>query len=196
MVKDDYIRFRCSTDLKELAGKQAEEKGMNITDYMEYLIRRDGNNMMYVYWLNETPDEFGEDILERMANNGLGVLLDDEHLLSRNKCVVLDGIEIRSNETFEDWILGLDGQHHLEITEDLTIDEYEVLESFVGELYQPANDKGETYAEIIYKSENPYDKIEEYINTFIGIAIDFKIDEIKCKADLIKESLKDGSFEW
>lgn len=196
MAKDDYIRFRCSTDLKELVGKQAEEKGMNITDYMEYLIRRDGNNMMYVYWLNETPDEFGDDILERMANNGLGVLLDDEHLLSRNKCVVLDGIEIRSYETFEDWILGLDGQHHLEITEDLTIDEYEVLESFAGELYQPANDKGETYAEIIYKSENPYDKIEEYINTFIGIAINFKIDEIRCKADLIKESLKDGSFEW
>ena len=41
MSKDDYIRFRCSTDLKELASKQAEEKGMNITDYMEYLIRKD-----------------------------------------------------------------------------------------------------------------------------------------------------------
>ena len=44
MPKDDYIRFRCSVELKELVGKQAEEKGMNITDYMEYLIRKDGNN--------------------------------------------------------------------------------------------------------------------------------------------------------
>jgi len=196
MVKDDYIRFRCSTDLKELAEKQAKENGMNITDYMEYLIRKDGNNMMYVYWLEETPDEFGEDILERMANNGLGVLLDEEHLLSRNETIILDGIEIKSYKTFEDWILGLDGGGSLEITEYVTIEEYEVLEMFVGELYQPANDNDETYAEIIYKSEKPYDKIEEYINTFIGIAIDFKIDEIKCKANLIKESLKNGTFEW
>ena len=49
MGKDDYIRFRCSTELKELAGKQAEEKGMNITDYMEYLIRKDRGNMMYLF---------------------------------------------------------------------------------------------------------------------------------------------------
>ena len=57
MSKDDYIRFRCSTDLKELAGKQAEEKGMNITDYMEYLIRKDENNMMYVYNTEEMNDD-------------------------------------------------------------------------------------------------------------------------------------------
>lgn len=60
MSKDDYIRFRCSTALKELAGKQAEEKGMNITDYMEYLIRKDGNNMMYVYNTEKMTDDIKE----------------------------------------------------------------------------------------------------------------------------------------
>ena len=60
MPKDDYIRFRCSVELKELVGKQAEEKGMNITDYMEYLIRKDGNNMMYVYNIEDMTDDIKE----------------------------------------------------------------------------------------------------------------------------------------
>ena len=65
MSKDDYIRFRCSTDLKELASKQAEEKGMNITDYMEYLIRKDRDNMMYIF----DCIDIEENIKEKIINN-------------------------------------------------------------------------------------------------------------------------------
>ena len=72
MSKDDYIRFRCSTDLKELASKQAEEKGMNITDYMEYLIRKDRENMMYVYTCTyEWEYELLEKVMLSMIVNGL-----------------------------------------------------------------------------------------------------------------------------
>lgn len=44
-------------DSKELAGKQSEERGMNITDYMEYLVRKDGNNMMYIYNTEEMEND-------------------------------------------------------------------------------------------------------------------------------------------
>lgn len=57
MPKEDYIRIRCSSDSKELAGKQSEERGMNITDYLEYLVRKDGNNMMYIYNTEEMEND-------------------------------------------------------------------------------------------------------------------------------------------
>lgn len=63
MSKDDYIRFRCSTALRELAGKQAEEKGMNMTDYMEYIIRKDRDNMMYIFDCADIEEKFKEKII-------------------------------------------------------------------------------------------------------------------------------------
>ena len=57
------------TELKELASKQAEEKGMNITDYMEYLIRKDRDNMMYVYCTYDWED----DLLDKVINTGLPI---------------------------------------------------------------------------------------------------------------------------
>lgn len=63
MNKDDYIRFRCSTNLKELAGRQAEEKGMNITDYMEYLIRKDAESMRVIF-----NDKLTDECLQELTN--------------------------------------------------------------------------------------------------------------------------------
>lgn len=192
MPKDDYIRFRCSTDLKELAGKQAEEKGMNITDYMEYLIRKDGNNMMYVY----NTEEMTDDIKEKIINNGLAVVINEVNLLSKVDELVIDGNVIESSYSLDEYIEMFDGGECVTLVEEVQVDISDAIETLLGELYQPCNDDGMTYAERIYNSEEPYNEIKKMIYEFLLIRIDFVMTDIKCRITQIQKDIENGTFEW
>ena len=191
MPKDDYIRFRCSTDLKELVGKQAEEKGMNITDYMEYLIRKDGNNMMYVY----NTEEMENDLRDKIVNNGLAVIINSIYLLSKGVELVFDGNVLESSYSLDEYIEMFDGGDCITLAGvEVTMDES--IQTLLGELYQPCNDEGLTYAERIYNSPDPYVEIKKLINEFLLIRIDIVMTDIQMKIDLVKKGIEDGTFEW
>ncbi len=191
MPKDDYIRFRCSVELKELVGKQAEEKGMNITDYMEYLIRKDGNNMMYVY----NTEEMENDIKEKIVNNGLAVVINELNLLSKVDELVIDGNVIENSYSLDEYIEMFDGGDCITLAGvEVTMDES--IQTLLGELYQPCNDEGMTYAERIYNSPDPYIEIRKLINEFLLIRIDIVMTDIQMKIDLVKKGIEDGTFEW
>ena len=192
MPKDDYIRFRCSTDLKELVGKKAEEKGMNITDYMEYLIRKDGNNMMYVY----NTEEMTDDIKEKIINNGLAVVINEVNLLSKVDEIAIDGNVIESSYSLDEYIEMFDGGECVTLIEEVQVDISDVIETLLGELYQPCNDDGMTYAERIYNSEEPYNEIKKMIYEFLLIRIDFVMTNIKCRITQIQKDIENGTFEW
>lgn len=191
MPKDDYIRFRCSVELKELVGKQAEEKGMNITDYMEYLIRKDGNNMMYVY----NTEEMENDIKEKIVNNGLAVVINELNLLSKVDELVIDGNVIENSYSLDEYIEMFDGGDCITLAGvEVTMDES--IQTLLGELYQPCNDEGMTYAERIYNSPDPYIEIRKLINEFLLIRIDIVMTDIQMKINLVKKGIEDGTFEW
>lgn len=191
MSKDDYIRFRCSTALKELAGKQAEEKGMNITDYMEYLIRKDGNNMMYVY----NTEKMTDDIKEKIINNGLAVIINEVNLLSKVDELVIDGNVIKSSYSLDEYIEMFDGGDYIKLA-SVEVTMLESIQMLLEELYQPCNNEGIIYAERIYNSDNPYVEIRKLINEFLLIRIDSVMTEIQMKIDLVKKGIEDGTFEW
>lgn len=191
MPKDNYIRFRCSTRLKELAGKQAEEKGMNITDYMEYLIRKDGNNMMYVY----NTEEMTDDIKEKIINNGLAVVINEVNLLSKVDELVIDGNVIESSYSLDEYIEMFDGGDYIELA-GIEVTMLESIQMLLVELYQPCNNEGITYAERIYNSDNPYVEIKKLINEFLLKRIGIVMTEIQIKIDLVKKGIKDGYYEW
>lgn len=191
MPKDDYIRFRCSVELKELVGKQAEEKGMNITDYMEYLIRKDGNNMMYIY----NTKEMENDLREKIVNNGLAVIIDEVNLLSKVDELVIDGNVIESSYSLDEYIEMFDGGDYIILASvEVTMDE--AIQTLLRELYQPCNDEGMTYAERIYNSPDPYIEIRKLINEFLLIRIDIVMTDIQMKIDLVKKGIEDGTFKW
>lgn len=192
MPKDDYIRFRCSTDLKELVGRQAEEKGMNITDYMEYLIRKDGNNMMYVY----NTEEMTDDIKEKIINNGLAVVINEVNLLSKVDELVIDGNVIESSYSLDEYIETFDGGQYVTLIDEVQIDVSDVIETLLGELYQPCNDDGMTYAERIYNSDDSYNEIKTMINEFLLIRIDFVMTDIKYRITQIQKDIENGTLEW
>lgn len=195
MPKDDYIRFRCSADLKELVGKQAEEKGMNITDYMEYLIRRDGKNMMYIYYTEEENNEF----VNKIINNGIATRIypdDNTYLLSKVDKIIIGENMIEYSYSLEEYLRMCDGGEYITLIDGVQIGMDDVIEILLGELYQPCNDEGTTYAERIYNSENPYDEIKRMINEFLLIRIDFVMTDIKYKITQIQHDIEDGTLEW
>lgn len=191
MSKDDYIRFRCSTDLKELAAKQAEEKGMNITDYMEYLIRKDGKNMMYVY----NTEEMENDLREKIIDNGLAVVINEVNLLSKVDELVIDGNVIKSSYSLDEYIEMFDGGDYIKLA-GIEVTMLESIQTLLVELYQPCNDDGMTYAERIYNSSDSYIEIKKLINEFLLIRIDIVMTDLQMKIDLVKKGIEDGTFEW
>ena len=153
MSKDDYIRFRCSAGLKELVSKQAEEKGMNITDYMEYLIRKDRYNMMYVYCTYDWED----DLLDKVINTGLAIPTNKDersHVIAKVDKISIDGQIINSTYSLEEYIQIFDGGECIELVEGLEITKEDTIDTLIGELYQPCDDNGTTYADNIYSSES------------------------------------------
>lgn len=195
MAKDDYIRFRCSTNLKELVGKQAEEKGMNITDYMEYLIRKDGKNMMFVYCTEEENKEF----VDKIVNNGIATRIhpdDNMYLLSKVDKIVIGENILEYSYSLEEYLRMCDGGDYVTLIDGLQIGMDDVIETLLEELYQPCNDDGISFAERIYNSDNPYDEIKKLINEFLLIRIDIVMTDIQMKIDLVKKGIEDGTFEW
>lgn len=195
MPKDDYIRFRCSTNLKELAGKQAEEKGMNITDYMEYLIRKDGKNMMYVY----CAEEENKELVNKIVNNGIAIRIhpdDNMYLLSKVDKIVIGENMLEYSYSLEEYITMCDGGEYVTLIDGIQIGMDDSIETLLGELYEPCNDDGVTYAERIYNSDDPYNEIKKMINEFLLIRIDFVMTDIKCRVTQIQKDIENGTLEW
>lgn len=195
MPKDDYIRFRCFTDLKELAEKQAKEKGMNITDYMEYLIRKDGKNMMYVYYAEEENNE----VVNKIVNNGIAIRIhpdDNIYLLSKVDKIVIGENMLEYSYSLEEYITMCDGGEYVTLIDGIQIGMDDSIETLLGELYEPCNDDGVTYAERIYNSDDPYNEIKKMINEFLLIRIDFVMTDIKSRITQIQKDIENGTFEW
>ena len=49
MAKENYIKFRCSDNFKDLVERQAKKYGMTVSSYIEQLIRKDVDVMRVVY---------------------------------------------------------------------------------------------------------------------------------------------------
>ena len=49
MTKENYIKFTCSDDFKNLVEQQAKERGMTVSSYIKHLIRKDVDVMRVVY---------------------------------------------------------------------------------------------------------------------------------------------------
>lgn len=163
-----------------------------LKEYMEV----EDDAMYYVYWLMKTPEELGNDVFERMEKEGLGKVLDDEFFISEMETITFEGEELENYEPLEEWILGRSGDGYIEISRTLIIYENTALEIFAGELYQPADNNGKTYAQFIYDAEKPMEQVEKYIKTFIKVAMQIKLDDIKMEIANYERALDNGTFEW
>ena len=80
MAKENYIKFRCSDDFKNLVERQAKEYGMTVSSYIEHLIRKDVDVMRVVYSdfiTEEMEDAFKEESTVYLSSDGSAWLFTD-----------------------------------------------------------------------------------------------------------------------
>lgn len=147
--------------------------------------------MMYVY----NTEEMDDGIKEKIVNNGLAVIINEVNLLSKVDELVIDGNVIESSYSLDKYIEMFDGGDYVELA-GVEVTMMESIQALLGELYQPCNNEGITYAERIYDSADPYIEIKKIINEFLLIKIDIVTAEIQMKIDLVKKGIKDGTFKW
>lgn len=152
--------------------------------------------MMYIFSGYNINDDDFYFCFQKIIENGLGVKLGDEYILSKSDKIIIDGKVFQSNITLEEFISGLDGGERITIIDGLVITKEDVLDKFIGELEQPCNDNEETYMDVIYNSKNPYHEIEKFINVFLGICLDFKITDIKIREKELWEEINGNNVEW
>lgn len=73
MAKENYIKFRCSDDFKNLVERQAKEYGMTVSSYIEHLIRKDVDVMRVVsncFTTEEMEKEFENEQSCYLSSNG------------------------------------------------------------------------------------------------------------------------------
>lgn len=192
MAKDDYIKIRCSSEFKRMVENKAKEKDMNLTEYIENLVIKDGSNMMYVYSI----DELEEDNFNKILNSGFAVRLGDECLLSRSDKIAIGTELFESYDTLENYIECMDGGESIELVKGLEVTQEEVIESLIGELEQPCDDNGNTYIDRIYNADDSYKEIKKLIDEFLMINIDFKLTDIKCSIQYLQKQMKNGENVW
>lgn len=191
MSKDDYIRFRCSSDLKRLAEKNAKERGLSLTDYMDYLIRKDREGMMYLFDCEDIENE----LRKKIINNGLAVTFNEARLLAKVSELSIDGQVIKSDIDLEEYIQYYDDGGYVELIEGFQVGQSDAINVLLGDLYEP-DDEGLTCAEKIYNSENPSEEILKLINEYLLIAINFKLTDINCSIRNLENRIENGENIW
>ena len=56
MLKETYIKFRCTEQFKELVENNAKKHGRSVSSYIEYLIRKDADTMKIINITNVTEE--------------------------------------------------------------------------------------------------------------------------------------------
>ena len=89
MTKENYIKFRCSDDFKNLVERQAKEYGMTVSSYIEHLIRKDVDVMRVVYndfITDEMEEAFKEESTVYLSSDGSAWLFTDMEVFKKKGC--------------------------------------------------------------------------------------------------------------
>ena len=86
MTKENYIKFRCSDDFKNLVERQAKEYGMTVSSYIEHLMRKDVDVMRVVYndfITDEMEEAFKEESTIYLSSDGSAWLFTDMEVFKK-----------------------------------------------------------------------------------------------------------------
>ena len=86
MAKENYIKFRCSDDFKNIVEQQAKERGMTVSSYIKHLIRKDVDVMRVVYddlITDEMREAFNTEESVYLSSDGSAWLFTDMKVFNK-----------------------------------------------------------------------------------------------------------------
>lgn len=178
MVKDNYLKFRCTDKMKSTVESKAKENNMSVTAYLEHLIRMDIDIMKTVM-----RDYLTEDIENRLKNEKSCYLSSDKEWWLFTDMNVFD--KISKKYKFNEEIGNRDKIYTHSIEEYLQIICEDMTETFMGKEIQ-FSDYIESTMEIV--EDNP-EKL--YCNEWNEMLIDYiKVGIITSIASDLEDELK------
>ena len=182
MAKENYIKFRCSDDFKNLVEQKAKEYGMTVSSYIEHLIRKDVDVMRVVYndFITEEMEEaFKEESTVYLSSDGDAWLFTDMDVFKKMDKKFQFDIETDERER----VYNTDISDYISNTYEVTVADYFGFDIHLSEYDE--TDVCEYNIECLCNNE--WDKkIEAWIKVDVVLEIKERMREV------IRDMLHDG----
>lgn len=118
------------------------------------------------------------EVEKKILDTGKAVKYGNFLLMSKESEFRIGNRTIKNDGAIDGWLYNFYLNKSVSLYDDVKIKYSEVADILIGELYQPCNDSGITYADKIYRSENPKEIVEDLYNDFLIVAIKNRMDDI------------------
>ena len=127
------------------------------------------------------------EVEKQIIDSGKAVRYDNFLLMSKESEFKIGSHTIKNNGIIDGWLYNFYLDKSVLLYDDIKIKYSEVADILIGELYQPCNDAGITYADKIYQSENPKETVEDLYGEFLVVAIKNRMDNIQESSEEYKK---------
>lgn len=142
------------------------------------------------------------EVEKQILDTGKAVKYGNFLLMSKEKEFKIENRTIKNNGTIDGWLYNFYLNKSVSLYDDVKIKYSEAADILIGELYQPCNDIGMTYADKIYQAENPKETVTDLYDEFLIIAIKNRMDDmpesseeykkLELRLEEIKTEIKNG----
>lgn len=119
------------------------------------------------------------EIEKQILNTGKTVKYGNFLLMSKESEFKVGNRTIKNNRTIDGWLYNFYLNKSVSLYDEIKIKYSEVADILIGELYQPCDDTGMTYADKIYQSGNPKETVADLYNEFLIVAIKNRLDNLQ-----------------
>lgn len=119
------------------------------------------------------------EIEKKILNTGKTVKYGNFLLMSKESEFKVGNRTIKNNGTIDGWLYNFYLNKSVSLYDEIKIKYSEVADILIGELYQPCDDTGMTYADKIYQSENPKETVADLYDEFLIVAIKNRLDNLQ-----------------
>ena len=131
--------------------------------------------MYYMFSTGNLKYEIEKQILDTGKATKYGNFL----LISKESEFKIGNRTIKNNGTIDGWLYNFYLNKSVSLYDDVKIKYSEVADILIGELYQPCDDTGMTYADKIYQAKNPKETVSDLYDEFLVVAIKNRLDNLQ-----------------
>lgn len=119
------------------------------------------------------------DVEKQILDTGKAVKYGNFLLMSKESEFKIGNRTIKNNGTIDGWLYNFYLNKSVSLYDEIKIKYSEVADIFIGELYQPCDDTGITYADEIYQAKNPKETVADLYDEFLVVAIKNRLDNLQ-----------------
>lgn len=127
------------------------------------------------------------DVEKQILDTGKAAKYGNFLLMSKESEFKIGNRTIKNNGTIDGWLYNFYLNKSVSLYDDVKIKYSEVADILIGELNQPCNDSGMTYADKIYQAANPKETVANLYGEFLVVAIKNRMDNIQESSEEYKK---------